>query len=104
MLVTVQVQKKNLILKSGKIFLKKISFQHLTQFFFIKKYLMIKEKKVICISSVSGAYVSAAPSTYAIAKSALNNFVRHVSKSLTKENIILNCVSPGNIFLKEGLG
>ena len=64
---------------------------------------MIKEKKVICISSVSGAYVSAAPSTYAIAKSALNNFVRHVSKSLTKENIILNCVSPGNIFFKGGV-
>lgn len=62
-----------------------------------------KKKKIICISSVSGSYVSAAPSTYAIAKSTLNNFVKHVSKSLTKENIILNCVSPGNIFFKGGV-
>ena len=62
-----------------------------------------KKKKIICISSVSGSYVSAAPSTYAIAKSTLNNFVKHVSKSLTRENIILNCVSPGNIFFKGGV-
>ena len=49
-------------------------------------------------------YVSAAPTTYAIAKSALNNYVRHASKSLTSENIILNCVAPGNVFLKGVFG
>lgn len=48
-------------------------------------------------------YVSAAPTTYAIAKSALNNFVKHASKSLTKENIILNCVAPGNVYFKGGV-
>ena len=48
-------------------------------------------------------YVSAAPTTYAVAKSALNNFVKHASKSLTKENIILNCVAPGNVFFKGGI-
>jgi 3-oxoacyl-[acyl-carrier protein] reductase len=61
------------------------------------------KKKIICISSVSGSYVSAAPATYAISKSALNNFVKHISKLLTKDNIILNCVAPGNIFFKGGV-
>ena len=61
------------------------------------------KKKIICISSVSGTYVSAAPTTYAIAKAALNNFVRHASKLLTKENIVLNCVAPGNIYFKGGV-
>tara|TARA_Y100001958_G_C21203667_1_gene530007 strand:+ start:202 stop:960 length:759 start_codon:yes stop_codon:yes gene_type:complete len=72
-------------------------------FVYRKLFKNNNKKKIICISSVSGSYVSAAPSTYAIAKSALNNFVKHVSKSLTKENIILNCVSPGNIFFKGGI-
>ena len=48
-------------------------------------------------------YVSAAPTTYAIAKSTLNSYVRHASKSLTKDNIILNCVAPGNVFFKGGV-
>lgn len=72
-------------------------------FLYRKLFNNNKKKKIICISSVSGSYVSAAPSTYAIAKSTLNNFVKHVSKSLTRENIILNCVSPGNIFFKGGV-
>ena len=29
--------------------------------------------------------------------------MRHASKSLTKENIILNCVAPGNVFFKGGV-
>ncbi len=75
-----------------------------TIFLFKKIFKNIKSpKKIICISSISGLYVSAAPTTYAIAKSALNNYVRHASKSLTKENIILNCVAPGNVFFKGGV-
>ena len=75
-----------------------------TIFLFKKIFKNVKSsKKIICISSISGLYVSAAPTTYAIAKSALNNYVRHASKSLTSENIILNCVAPGNVFFKGGV-
>lgn len=80
-------------------------FSTLETIFLFKKYFNnnSSKKKIICISSISGMYVSAAPTTYAIAKSALNNFVKHASKSLTKENIILNCVAPGNVYFKGGV-
>ena len=29
--------------------------------------------------------------------------MRHASKLLTKENIVLNCVAPGNIYFKGGV-
>ncbi len=75
-----------------------------TIFLFKKIFKNIKSsKKIICISSISGLYVSAAPTTYAIAKSTLNSYVRHASKSLTRENIILNCVAPGNVFFEGGV-
>ena len=75
-----------------------------TIFIFRKIFNKIEDKKkIICISSVSGTYVSEAPTSYAIAKAALNNFVKHASKLLTRENIVLNCVAPGNIFFKGGV-
>ena len=74
-------KKKEFDIKEWKNIFEKNFFSTLNSIFLYKKIFNDKrKKKVICISSVSGAYVSAAPSTYAIAKSALNNFVRHVSK------------------------
>ena len=98
-------KKKQFEIEEWKLIFNRNFFSTLDTIFSFRKIFnkSSERKKIICISSVSGMYVSAAPTTYAVAKSALNNFVKHASKSLTKENIILNCVAPGNVFFKGGI-
>ena len=79
-------------------------FSALNVIFSFLKFSTKKGKiKIICISSVSGMYVSPAPSTYAVAKAALNSFVRHISKLYSKNNVIINSIAPGNIYFKGGV-
>jgi len=98
-------QKKQFDINEWKMMFDKNFFSTLNTIFLFRKIFKNSntQKKIICISSVSGTYVSAAPSSYAVAKAAINNFVRHTSKLFTKDNIILNCVAPGNIYFKGGL-
>ena len=60
-----------------------------------------KNIKIICISSVSGSYISKAPIEYIVSKSALNTYVKKKSK-LIGENNTINCLAPGNILFKGG--
>lgn len=55
---------------------------------------------IVCISSIVGMETLDAPLTYSIAKASLNSYVKRISKSLAKNNIRINSVSPGNIFFK----
>ena len=98
-------KKKQFDTNEWKMVFEKNFFSTLNTIFSFRKIFKNSKilKKIICISSVSGTYVSAAPTSYAIAKAAINNFVSHASKALTKENIILNCVAPGNIYFKGGV-
>jgi len=91
-------------LKEWKFIFENNFFSALNVIFSFLKFSTKKDKiKIICISSVSGMYVSPAPSTYAVAKAALNSFVRHVSKLYTKNNVFINCIAPGNIYFKGGI-
>ena len=40
------------------------------------------------------------PIGYSVAKSALNNFVKSISYSLSQKKILINCIAPGNIYFK----
>lgn len=60
-----------------------------------------KEIKIVCISSISGKYLSKSSIEYTVAKSALNTYVRKKSKLLNGDSTI-NCVAPGNILFKGG--
>jgi 3-oxoacyl-[acyl-carrier protein] reductase len=55
---------------------------------------------IVCISSIAGMENTDAPIAYSIAKTALNSYVKRISKSLAKNSIRINSVSPGNIFFK----
>lgn len=55
----------------------------------------------ICISSICGhEVIENAPITYSTAKSALNFYIKAISKPLSKDNIRINGISPGNILFK----
>ena len=49
------------------------------------------------MSSIAGIETTSAPITYAIAKSALNSYIKHTSKRLANHGIRINGISPGNI-------
>tara|TARA_B100001758_G_C18409154_1_gene614333 strand:- start:1244 stop:1996 length:753 start_codon:yes stop_codon:yes gene_type:complete len=56
---------------------------------------------IICISSICGNQViEGAPVTYSVAKSALNFYVKSISKPLGKLGIRINAISLGNIMFE----
>ena len=66
-----------------------------------KKILKKSKSKIICISSICGIErIDGAPIGYSIAKSALNFYVKLISKELAKNEISINAIVPGNIFFK----
>ncbi len=66
-----------------------------------KIFLKKGVSKIICISSICGVeYVDGAPIGYSIAKSALNFYIKLISKELAKKNITINGIVPGNIIFK----
>ena len=63
-----------------------------------KKYLKLSGGKIICISSICGnELIKGAPITYSTAKAALNFYVKSLSHYLSKQNVSINLISPGNI-------
>ena len=63
--------------------------------------LKSKTGRIICISSICGVEViKNAPLAYSVAKSALNSFVKSISFHLSKKQILINTIAPGNIFFK----
>ena len=79
----------------------------LPAFFCIKysqKLLRKNKSKIICISSICGIEsVDGAPMGYSVAKSALNTLVKIYSKLLSKNNISINSIAPGNLYFKGSL-
>lgn len=52
---------------------------------------------IVCISSICGSEILGAPLTYSCAKAALNHYVRGMARPLSRENIRINAVAPGNL-------
>ncbi len=60
-----------------------------------------KTGKIICISSICGVeHIKNAPIAYSVAKSAINNYVKLMSHSLSNKGIVINSIAPGNIYFK----
>lgn len=60
--------------------------------------LIASKGVIVCISSICGIEViPGAPLTYSAAKSALNAYVRGISRPLGKKGVRINAVAPGNI-------
>lgn len=63
-----------------------------------KTILKKSKSKIICISSICGLEsIEGAPIGYSIAKSALNFYIKLISKDLAKDEIVINGIVPGNI-------
>ena len=66
-----------------------------------KTILKKSESKIICISSICGLEsIEGAPIGYSIAKSALNAYIKLISKDLAKDKIVINGIVPGNIYFR----
>lgn len=66
----------------------------------------LKETKgsVICISSVSGRYIDfTAPSPYGAFKAALVHYTSQLAHRLAPSGVRANSVSPGNIYVADGI-
>jgi len=72
----------------------------------IESYLKVfglKKIKIIIISSIAGVKIIDAPITYSVSKNALNFYAKYKAKELAKHDIILNIISPGNIFMEKNI-
>ena len=58
---------------------------------------------IVCISSIAGMESSGAPVTYSVAKTALNTYVKNISRPLAKLGIRINAVVPGNIIFESSV-
>tara|TARA_B100001964_G_C14202434_1_gene586501 strand:- start:757 stop:1530 length:774 start_codon:yes stop_codon:yes gene_type:complete len=64
---------------------------------------LIKSKgNIVAISSIAGIEFLSAPIAYSVSKSALNSFVKNISK-IYGNKIRVNIVSPGNIYFEGGV-
>jgi NAD(P)-dependent dehydrogenase (short-subunit alcohol dehydrogenase family) len=59
-------------------------------------------KNVIFISSIAGELIMKDPPVeYSVAKSALNHYVKHMAAKHAASGLLINAVSPGNVFFKD---
>ena len=59
---------------------------------------------IICISSICGSQrIDGAPVTYSVAKSALNAYIKSISKFLGNKGIRINGIAPGNILFEGSI-
>ena len=66
--------------------------------------LVDSKGSIVCISSICGQeVVPNAPVTYSAAKSALNAFVRGISRPFGKQGVRINAVAPGNILFNDSV-
>ena len=77
----------------------KYNFYSTTNLVNYSKTILKKDvSKIICISSICGIeYIDGAPMGYSIAKSALNFYIKLISKELANKKITINGIVPGNI-------
>jgi len=68
-----------------------------------KKFLEKTNGNIVCISSIAGIESIGASVTYSTAKSALNSYVKNISRPLGKNNIRINAVAPGNIIFSGSI-
>lgn len=91
--------------KSGSIleWKRMLDINLLSSIIVIENFLRLFKKgsKIICISSISGNYISKSSIEYTVSKSALNSYVKKKSKLIGK-NYTINCIAPGNILFKGG--
>ena len=80
----------------------KYNFHSTTSLVESSKSILKKTKsKIICISSICGVEsIEGAPMGYSIAKSALNFYIKLISRDLARNKITINGIVPGNIFFK----
>jgi len=63
-----------------------------------KKSIINSKGSIVCISSICGnEIIPSAPVTYSVAKSALNHFIKGISRPFGAHGVRINGVSPGNI-------
>ena len=66
-----------------------------------EKMLSDSKGSIVCISSICGLEtIPGAPITYSLSKSALNSYVKFISRPMAKKNIRINAITPGNILFK----
>ena len=61
-----------------------------------------KNNSIIITSSVAGLERLSAPQSYSCSKAALSSYVPHLANDLSKENIRVIGINPGNIYFKNG--
>jgi 3-oxoacyl-[acyl-carrier protein] reductase len=61
-----------------------------------------ENNSIIITSAIAGLERLSAPESYSCAKTALSSYVPHLSKYLSKENIRVIGISPGNIYFDGG--
>ena len=60
-----------------------------------------KKLSIVCISSICGIeIIPGAPIPYSVAKTALNAYVKGVSRPLANRGIRINAIAPGNIYFE----
>ena len=64
---------------------------------FYDNFAKSKDRSITCISSICGNAAIGCPLPYSVAKSALNSYVKNLSKIIASQKIRINSVSPGNI-------
>jgi len=69
----------------------------------ITKNTLNSLKSIVCISSIAGVEFTGAPVTYSVAKSAINSYVKNISKHLAKSGTRINAVAPGNIIFDDSI-
>jgi 3-oxoacyl-[acyl-carrier protein] reductase len=66
-----------------------------------KTILKKAKSKIICMSSICGLEsIEGAPLGYSVAKSALNFYIKLISRELAKNKIAINGIIPGNILFQ----
>lgn len=65
-----------------------------------KDYMKNKNSSIVCISSICGIEVLGAPVGYNVSKAALNMYIKSMSKKLSKFNIRINGIAPGNLLFE----
>ena len=67
-----------------------------------KEFLAKSKGSIVCISSICGhEIIEGAPLTYSVSKKALNFYIKGISKYLSKYDIRINGISPGNILFED---
>lgn len=101
-IICVGDSKKNILNKKN--FIKKLNSNFFAVFNILENFPKIFQRnkiKIIIISSiVAKKNINGAPIDYSVSKNALNFYVKIKAKILIKYGIILNLISPGNIFLE----